>query len=444
MSKASTGTGLVMVALAGAAALAAGGPDVIVGDLHQVTRWGTLNGKQSYSVGTVSCNIGNQNLLWQANTNRHPVIGQNLYRYKDGRFEQIGQSWLKHGFTALTENLCGQCSGQGGSVLGVGCSDPYSAGLNGSQSGLGPRYQVNPYTGVFPFPVTGVPAATNLLSRRLVVNNDDVNPALNVGARYFVEGQYITQDDAQSGNGENNVSYRETFVSGTGTNFPLSLRPQNPTRRLRTAVDAWKECDPAVTVVPVRVQNEGLYMVGYRVTQTGPSTWRYEYAIQNINSDRAVGSVTMPVPNCGSVTNAGFKDIDYHSGEVWDPTDFAITQANGTIRWATTKTFAQDPNSNALRWGTMYNFWFESSRAPRQGTVTLGLFKPGTPDSITVLGLIPSLASDFDGDGTTDMMDYDAFVTAFESGATSADVDGDGFLDWFDYETFVEAFESGC
>jgi len=35
-----------------------------------------------------------------------------------------------------------------GSELGVHCSDPYSAGLNGDRGGLGPRYQVNATTGV--------------------------------------------------------------------------------------------------------------------------------------------------------------------------------------------------------------------------------------------------------------------------------------------------------
>ena len=40
----------------------------------------------------------------------------------------------------------------GGNALGVGCSDPYCCGLNGDPNGLGPKYQVNAFTGDFDWP----------------------------------------------------------------------------------------------------------------------------------------------------------------------------------------------------------------------------------------------------------------------------------------------------
>ncbi|MEK6702028.1 MAG: GC-type dockerin domain-anchored protein [Planctomycetota bacterium] len=58
--------------------------------------------------------------------------------------------------------------------------------------------------------------------------------------------------------------------------------------------------------------------------------------------------------------------------------------------------------------------------------------------------LTPACPADFDGDGTVDFFDYDAFVTAFESGAPGADFDADGTIDFFDYDAFVNAFEAGC
>ena len=86
------------------------GPDVIVGHIPSATRWGTTNGETSYSIGTTSCNIGDEVFDWIASTNVHPVISQNLYRVADGRIEQLGQSWLKHGFAVAAGNFCGQCT----------------------------------------------------------------------------------------------------------------------------------------------------------------------------------------------------------------------------------------------------------------------------------------------------------------------------------------------
>src|SRR5262249_3648012 len=98
------------------------GPDVIVGDIIDSQSYGNVGTIYAFDLGTTSCNIGTQNVQWDGNTNMHPVIGQNLYRLKTvngaARFEQIGYSWLKHSFTALTQSLCCTCNGQGGPVLG--------------------------------------------------------------------------------------------------------------------------------------------------------------------------------------------------------------------------------------------------------------------------------------------------------------------------------------
>jgi len=114
------------------------GPDVVVGDLSGLAQFGGSSGTQvGLAVGTDSCNFGVENLHWFAlPDNDHPVIPQNLYRMSGGatneeRFEQIGQSSVKHAFTALTNNICNLgCNNVGGANLGSGCSDPYSASLN--------------------------------------------------------------------------------------------------------------------------------------------------------------------------------------------------------------------------------------------------------------------------------------------------------------------------
>src|SRR6185503_1351244 len=83
------------------------GPDVIVGDLTGPSNYTSAGGIEALSLGTTSCNLGTVWLNWFQNTNQHPVICGNLYRYKVAggyaRFEQVGMSWLKHGFFALSQ-----------------------------------------------------------------------------------------------------------------------------------------------------------------------------------------------------------------------------------------------------------------------------------------------------------------------------------------------------
>ena len=98
---AAIGTGLLTAnAVPGGKGGAAGvsGADVAVCSLPSVYRWGTVNGVTGYSVGTTSVNLGDVNLEWYGDSNRHPRIPQNAFRFRDGRLIQLGQSWCKDGF----------------------------------------------------------------------------------------------------------------------------------------------------------------------------------------------------------------------------------------------------------------------------------------------------------------------------------------------------------
>ena len=206
-------------------------PDVFLFDLQELGSFGQENGIYAYSVGTTSCNIGSVELLWHANDRFHPVIGQEMYRYYDGVLEQIGVSWLKHSFCALSLDACGSCQPTDCDTLGIGCSDPYTAGLNGQQSNLGPRSQVNAFTGVFPYPVDPpMPPFVTVIDRRLQVEEALIDPALNPNTLYFVTGHYISPDDAEGGNGDNNVAYRQVTISDDPASFPLNFVPGTPTQ----------------------------------------------------------------------------------------------------------------------------------------------------------------------------------------------------------------------
>jgi hypothetical protein len=325
-------------------------------------------------------------LNWISNTAEHPVIGQNMFRLKDGRFEQIGQSWLKHGFTALAGNICGgTCiTPPNGSHLGVNCSDPYDSSLNGSQTRLGPKDDVNASTGVYPYPDSRESTTGNAIFKRLQIHDTDIDPAQNVGALYFVEGQYVSHDDATAKNNENNASYRPATFTGT-TTFTLALT--GSTQRQKAGIQAWKITDPTVTEGVVGAP-EGFFILSAKATALGGGMYHYEYALQNVTNNRAGQSFTVPIPAGTTVTNVGFHDVDYHSGDPYDGTDWTPTVGSTTVSWETTP-YATNQNANALRWGTLYNFRFDANVAPGSSAVTIGLFKPGLPSAVSATTVTP-------------------------------------------------------
>ncbi len=174
------------------------GPDVIVGQVEDVAQLGHVGTQFNFAIGTDSCNNGDTPIDWlQLPNTDHPVVPQNLYRMSGGadgteRFEQIGQSWVKHTFFALEDTVCGTCNTSGcatGSHLCPGCSDPYVSGLNGDQNSIGSRAWVNPFTGVFPSNADDHSGHNhNGVSHRILVNASD----LISGVNYFGEAAYIT------------------------------------------------------------------------------------------------------------------------------------------------------------------------------------------------------------------------------------------------------------
>ncbi|MFL6210159.1 MAG: hypothetical protein ACJ74W_14990 [Pyrinomonadaceae bacterium] len=390
------------------------GPDVIVGDLSGLTQPNANSGTQvGLAVATDSCNAGTVDLDWFASPdNDHPVIPQNLYRLSGGatndeRFEQIGQSSVKHAFTALTNNICGfGCNGVGGSHLGSGCSDPYSASLNSGGSGhtLGSRAWINPFTGAYPRGDSATPPNSHTghthtgPSHRILVEINDLSTTLNPGATYYVEAQYITpheyvwcQAHPTQCNMYNNVSHRQYLVTGTGSPFSFSAGSFTTVRE-KPAIAAWT----GATTVQIEPApgSDGISLVDYKVTNPSPGVWHYEYAIYNQNLDRAIQSFSVPVGGGVILSNIGFHAPPQHPGWAGDgtvgnagysSTPWTQTLGAGALSW-NTETFAQNQNANAVRWGTLYNFRFDSDSPPQPTNATIGFFKTGAPITVQVQG----------------------------------------------------------
>jgi hypothetical protein len=385
------------------------GPDVIIGELLSLQQLdnGAVNGRVGISLGTDACNKGTIDVDWFAlPSNDHPFIPQNLYRMSGGadntqQFEQIGQSWGKHAFTAASSNTCGfGCNGVGGTHLGSGCSDAYGAGLNGSQGGIGSRAWVNPFTGNFPGSTANdhsghVHAPTDPTAHRILVNVDDLNTSLNAGATYFAEAEYIVPHEytwCQSHPGQcnmyNNASYKRYTV--TGINQPFSFSPVGSTVREQPAIEAWTGA--TVNQVEPDPANDGIWFMGFKVTNPSAGVWHYEYALYNQNLDRAIQSFSVPLGPGVNVSNIGFHAPPQHPGFAHDgtvgdagysSTPWDVTQDTSSITWST-EMFATNQNANAIRYGTLYNFRFDADQPPNPTNATVGFFKTGSPMGVLV------------------------------------------------------------
>lgn len=345
-----------------------------MGSLTVQGRLGTFpNGRNGLSMSTTSCNVGTSDIPWNAPMQEtHPVIAMNLYRVLNGRFEQVGWSWLKHGFLATNSPNCGTCQHPGtGSRLGPGCSDTYGTGNNGDRFYLGARGEVDPFAGTWectgswfsdfqndcvrrrPFSgeFTGDP-----VTHRLEVLDADLG---NAGAQYYYEAYYINANDFDR---YNNVSSRAASFSWSGSSWSASTIDGG--QLLGPAINRWG--DSRSFAEP---RTQGDVIVAVDVTDNGNGTWHYEYAVYNHDLDRQVDSFSVPVPFGANVTNVQFRDIDQNAGNQW-----GWNVANGAVTWET--------GNNPLMYSSVFNFRFDCNVEPASTNATLSLFKPGTPSEL--------------------------------------------------------------
>ncbi len=383
------------------ASIAGAQPDVTLADPNDISNYGLIGNVRGYAIGSYTCNIGNAPLIWA--NNGTPGLAMNFYRLHNGRFQQIGWSFVKRACCVAQGNFaaCGTCTVSSGGRLGVGCLDVYSSGFNGGQGRLGPRSQINAFTGQFE-PHAPPAGTTNLAFRRIQVLDSDLNTTANgqfQGARFFSEGVYTASDESGPQR-LNNATYRPmALLDANARTFGYNAAT-GVARIGEPAIVAWRDHglganipDPSVTIRNVDVPNEGRFWYGMKVRDLGNGRWLYDYVVFNLNSDRSGGSFEIPLP-CGvTATNAGFSSPWYHSGELYNSNPWTVSISGSSIRWQTDQTFAQNVNANAIRWGSTFSFWFEANTPPASNQQAfLGLFKPaaGQQDSVVMSLSAPS------------------------------------------------------
>ena len=142
-------------------------------------------------------------------------------------------------------------------------------------------------------------------------------------------------------------------------------------------------------------------------------------------------------------------DLDYHSGEVIDGTDWSYSRDGDMVTW-NTDSHAVNPNGNAIRWATMYTFRFDASTAPVGDTNGFaGYFRSGIGDGVGLeldrpgdcLGT--ECPGDLNGDGIVSVEDILVVLDAFNQN-DSGDTDGDGVTDVVDLLTVIGEYGTSC
>jgi hypothetical protein len=158
---------------------------------------------------------------------------------------------------------------------------------------------------------------------------------------------------------------------------------------------AWTSTGATVHQIEPAPGNDGIGFIAYKVTGPIAGVWHYEYAIYNENLDRAIQSFEVVFPGFRpfSLTNIGFHAPPQHPGWAHDGTvgdagyssaPWTFTESFTSATW-NCETFAQNQNANAIRWGTLYNFRFDSTAPPAISSANVGFFKTGSPISVEIL-----------------------------------------------------------
>ena len=158
------------------------------------------------------------------------------------------------------------------------------------------------------------------------------------------------------------------------------------------AVHAWT----GATINPIEPEPgvDGRAFIAYKVTGPVAGVYHYEYALYNENLDRAIQSFSIPLGCAITLSNFGFHAPLNHPGFPNDGTlggagfsnaPWSSNQTTDAVSWSS-ETFAQNQNANAIRWGTLYNFRFDSNKAPIATNATIGFFKTGAPVTVAILG----------------------------------------------------------
>ena len=456
-------TALCLLTLAASQTLAE--PDLIVSDITSATTFGSVDDKIAYSFGTTICNIGDSEAAWIDGTNQNPLISQTLYRLADGQIQQLGIGFAHYATPPLSANACGLgCTPAGFNALGAGCSTTSSAAIHGLQATLGPRTEIDPYTGDYPYPFTSIGQTGDAIYKRLQVNIADISDPSDL---YFVETQIITSAETTPQTRANNVSYRQvTFAPGSATATVIG-----PTYTEQPAIFAWRDHgngigipDPSVLIAAVTIPQNGIIHIASKCTAQDNGDWRYDYALHNQNASKAPANLNHSIGMLDDTHSYTFDGVSYHDDidELIDPTQWNVllVHCESIANWTPDEWHLFLPSMNSVRWGTTYTFSFQTAQEPDilgLGDISINYLSKDSFSYLPLEGMVGPTLNDFpcipgctiadiaEPYGTLNFFDVSAFLSAFASQDPAVDFAlPSGSFDFFDVSAFLSSFSAGC
>ncbi len=371
----------------------AGEVDVTLLDINFIAYLGDVGPDKIVITPAASLkNIGTADVAWfqkftgnspPYNTDQHPYLNWSIYREVDNRFEQIGLSGIKHAFFTINSN----CACPGGHVLGLGCEDVYGTGNNDSDSDLGPRAELDSFSGVWkncgsffdPMPCTGSQqnSSNQPGQNRLVVRKDQLTDANNNAL--FFQAWYVIRDDIDI---FNSMGYRTIAPTPNGAGWNINT---GPTFTNGAALDNYvaPNTTSAMQASKSLSTNEGHATVAVKVVDLGNGNYRYNYAIENYDYDPRFSQFRLALPNLTPFSNPVFSDADDNALNDWT---FSINNDELKITGSA---------ANEQDWGMLFSFSFTVAAAPTTGNITLDVVNSALNTELIINTLVPNVV-DFD------------------------------------------------
>ena len=324
---------------------------------------------------------------------QHPYLVWNIYKIAEGRIEMLAASGAKHAFFTVNQGCDINCNDN--HVLWPGCEDTYSSGNNDTSTYQGPRDEIEASIGrwencgsFFDPECTGSQSGfSGQWLNRLLIDPDEFQQP---DTQYFMDAWYVIQYDTNIWNG---MGFRpiDPTPSGSGWFMNPGTFSQGP------VISQWVEenttdpmADHDVIVIPSETpaadypdnMPQGHLRLLVKVTETQPGRYRYNYALQNYDFDRALDGFKIAVPPGAEITDIHFGDIDDNPTNDW-----VTTIGNGFVAFRATE-------GNRLGWFTLFNFEIEIDAAPVDSQIRIDLGNDAVEPELSVQSLGPASGSE--------------------------------------------------